>query len=49
MDTGQYSIVDGLTGFETHNIPTVPIKSLDEKEVMGAIQVVWVGIRYRAT
>lgn len=36
---GLHKKIDELTGFETHNILSVPIKSLDGKEVMGAVQV----------
>ncbi len=36
---GAHKKVDEETGFETHNILTVPINSLDGKEVMGAVQV----------
>ena len=36
---GIHHKIDELTGFETHNILSVPIKSLDGKEIMGAVQV----------
>lgn len=36
---GVHKEIDQVTGFETHNILSVPIKSLDGKEVMGAVQV----------
>jgi GAF domain-containing protein len=37
--SGIHKKIDELTGFETHNILSVPIKSLDGKETMGAVQV----------
>jgi len=36
---GAHKEIDKMTGFETHNILSVPIKSLDGKETMGAVQV----------
>ena len=36
---GVHKELEQLTGFKTHNTLTVPIKSLDGKENMGAVQV----------
>ena len=36
--SGVHKEIDQRTGFKTRNILTVPIKSLDGKEIMGAVQ-----------
>ena len=38
-ENGIHKKIDQQTGFETKNILSVPIKSLDGKEIMGAVQV----------
>ena len=37
--SGIHKVIDKMTGFETHNILCVPIKSLNGKENMGAVEV----------